>query len=186
MEQKHIHVSFDLVDEFIPRVPKRRAPGEDDRIPRICVSDQLLNCINSMPFGPQALKDMESFGISIVIHAYYLKGDKIITTDEVAKYVPDAEYFQESWLLTAPTSIRRIDYRIENMQFDQSDGGALILLFADFTRCRFIDNKDEIVKKLHIRNADAFDEMVKRYGTASIFYNLSEKFREILQKGTTC
>lgn len=95
--------------------------------------------------------------------------------------MPDDEYFQESWLLTAPISIRRIDYRVENMQFYQSDGGALSLLFADFTRCRFTDNKEEIVKKLHIRNADAFDEMVKRYGTASIFYNLSEKFREILQ-----
>ena len=186
MEPKHIHVSFDLVDQFIPRIPERRAPGEDDRIPRICVSDRLLYCVNSMPFGPQVLKDMESFGISIVIHAYYLKGDKILAPDEVAKYVPDGEYFQESWLLTAPISIRRIDYRVENMQFYQSDGGALSLLFADFTRCRFTDNKEEIVKKLHIRNADAFDEMVKRYGTANIFYNLSEKFRKILQKGTIC
>lgn len=185
MEPKHIHASFDLVEQFIPRVPKRRAPGEDDRIPRICVSDRLLYCVNSMPFGPQALRDMESFGISIVIHAYYLKGDKILAPDEVAKYVPDAECFQESWLLTAPTSIRRIDYRIENMQFYQPDG-ILRLLSADFTRCRFTDNKEEIVKKLHICNADAFDEMVKRYGTASIFYNLSEKFREILQKGTIC
>lgn len=186
MEPKHIHVSFDLVEQFIPRVPKRRAPGEDDRIPRICVSDRLLNCINSMPSGPQVLKDMESFEISIVIHAYYLKGDKILAPDEVAKYVPDAEYFQESWLLTAPTSIRRIDYRVENMQFYQPDGGVLRLLSAEFTRCHFTDNKEEIVKKLRIRNADAFDEMVKQYGTANIFYNLSEKFREILQKGTIC
>lgn len=139
-----------------------------------------------MPFGPQVLKDMESFGISIVIHAYYLKGDKILAPDMVSRYVPDAEYFHESWLLTAPTSIRRIDYRIENMQFYQPDGGALRLLSAKFTQCRFTDNKEEIIKKLHIRNADAFDEMVKQYGTSNIFYNLSETFRKILQKGTIC
>lgn len=45
MSQKYIHCSWDILepDSLVPRVPKTRIDGpnakEDDRIPRICVSD---------------------------------------------------------------------------------------------------------------------------------------------------
>ena len=59
MERKYIHVSLDIVERFVPRIPGQRIPGEDGTIPRICVSNRLLDCINAMPSGPEALQSME-------------------------------------------------------------------------------------------------------------------------------
>lgn len=44
-----IHISFDIVDEFTPRVPRQRCPGEDETVPRICVAEDILNAVNAVP-----------------------------------------------------------------------------------------------------------------------------------------
>ena len=44
-----IHISFDIVDEFTPRVPRQRCPGEDETVPRICVAEDILIAVNSVP-----------------------------------------------------------------------------------------------------------------------------------------
>ena len=59
MERKYIHVSLDIVERFVPRIPGQRIPGEDGTIPRICVSNRLLDCSKAMPSGPEALQSME-------------------------------------------------------------------------------------------------------------------------------
>lgn len=46
---KGVHVSFDIVEKFIPRVPRQRCQGEDMSIPRICVADTILDAINAIP-----------------------------------------------------------------------------------------------------------------------------------------
>lgn len=47
------HVSFDLSDEpnklFYPRVPKDRDIEEDDKIERVCLSDDIAKCIAAIP-----------------------------------------------------------------------------------------------------------------------------------------
>lgn len=55
MSQKYIHCSWDILepDSLVPRVPKTRIDGpnakEDDRIPRICVSDTVERALKAMP-----------------------------------------------------------------------------------------------------------------------------------------
>ena len=47
-----IHISFDIVNEFIPtppRVPRQRCLGEDETVPRICVTEDILNAVNAVP-----------------------------------------------------------------------------------------------------------------------------------------
>ena len=45
-----IHISFDIVNEFIPPwVPRQRCPGEDETVPRICVTEDILNAVNAVP-----------------------------------------------------------------------------------------------------------------------------------------
>lgn len=117
MERKYIHVSLDIVERFVPRIPGQRIPGEDGTIPRICVSNRLLDCINAMPSGPEALQSMERLGVPLVIHAYYMQAEQVLPTKEVARYVPDAEWSHESWLLTEPTKVYRVDYHVVNPQF---------------------------------------------------------------------
>ena len=50
-KQKFIHVSFDPVEKFEPKIPKNRAPGEDQTIRRICCiktgKDMKKDIINS-------------------------------------------------------------------------------------------------------------------------------------------
>ena len=46
---KGVHVSFDIVDHFAPRIPKQRCPEEDATISRICVAENLTMAINALP-----------------------------------------------------------------------------------------------------------------------------------------
>ena len=42
---KLVHVSFDEVERFVPRVPKQICPDEDNTTPRICVAPNILSAI---------------------------------------------------------------------------------------------------------------------------------------------
>lgn len=181
MDQKHIHVSLDVVEWFIPRIPKHRIPGENGSIPRICVSDRLLNCINAMPSGPEALQTLEKLSIPIIIHAYYMQAEKILSTKEIVQYVPDAEWFHESWLLTEPTKIYRVDYHVVNPQFFKPKAGPLKLLGADFKRCPFTDNTKVLASRLGVQEKSKFMELVKKYGLSCILYNMWKEFQTVLQ-----
>lgn len=48
---KLVHVSFDEVERFVPRVPKQICPDEDNTTPRICVAPNILSAIQAMPQG---------------------------------------------------------------------------------------------------------------------------------------
>lgn len=112
LEQPMIHVSFDLVDEFIPRVPKHRCEGENNTIKRICVAPSIIEALNAIPQAGLVVRNMKSLGLPVIIHCYYLKADKVMRNDEVQKYVPDAEFTREMWILEKPKAVNRIDYEI--------------------------------------------------------------------------
>lgn len=112
LEQPMIHVSFDLVDEFIPRVPKHRCEGENNTIKRICVAPSIIEALNAIPQAWLVVRNMKSLGLPVIIHCYYLKADKVMSNDEVQKYVPDAEFTREMWILEKPKAVNRIDYEI--------------------------------------------------------------------------
>ena len=107
-----VHVSFDLVDEFIPRVPKQRCKGENSTIKRICVAPSIIEALNAIPQAWLVVRNMKSLGLPVIIHCYYLKADKVMSNDEVRKYVPDAKATGEVWILEEPKIITRIDYEI--------------------------------------------------------------------------
>lgn len=83
LEQPMVHVSFDLVDEFIPRVPKQRCEGENNTIKRICVAPSIIEALNAIPQAGLVVRNMKSLGLPVIIHCYYLKADKVMSNDEV-------------------------------------------------------------------------------------------------------
>lgn len=78
---KGVHVSFDIVTEFVPRVPRQRCPGENSSIPRICAADNLYNAINAIPQAGLVLNYMKNLELPLIIHAYYLKGNGMKNED---------------------------------------------------------------------------------------------------------
>jgi hypothetical protein len=57
MEILH-HVSFDPINEFVLRVPDTCAPQEDNKTPRVCLSEYVNTAIQAMPHGGRALRGM--------------------------------------------------------------------------------------------------------------------------------
>ena len=119
---KLYHVSYNKVDRFIPRVPKERAEGENDDIPRICFSDSIEKCIAAKPSGPTALEIAEEEGIPVCLYVYsintedYDKRDLFDPTEVFLWGVPDARITHEWWLLCEPDAIS--ESVIEVISFD--------------------------------------------------------------------
>lgn len=122
-----IHVSFDEIDEFVPRIPKHRCPGEDDTIPRICVASTVKKCLLSMPGAGSAVKNLVDLDIPAVIHAYILTPyyGSVRYNTIVCKYVPDARYTGEMWLVKPPAYVERRDYEILEPEFITSLEGLI-------------------------------------------------------------
>ncbi len=120
--KNYIHVSFDEVTEFIPRIPKFRCTGEDDTIPRICVAESIRNCLRSAPGAGLAVKNLNGAGISFVIHSYLLwpHYGSVKHTGWVKQHVPDAEFSGEIWLTKPPRLVQRRDYEILEPEYATS------------------------------------------------------------------
>lgn len=179
-QQKYIHVSFDIVNSFKPRVPKSRIEGENGTIPRICVTSRLLDCINAMPSGPETMQAMQQLGLPIVIHAYYMQAQEIWDTKKVAKYVPDARCYHESWIRTVPTHVRRIDYHVLEPQFYQTKSGPLRLIGAQFKRCAFSDNVTGLADLFHLHDSSTFAKLMREHGYAKVMFNMKDDFLKLL------
>lgn len=54
-KSKLIHVSFDEVEQFIPRIPEQICPGEDNTIPRICAAPSVIKALPGHSAGPERL-----------------------------------------------------------------------------------------------------------------------------------
>lgn len=100
-----IHCTFETVEDFYPRIPLQRCPGEDDSIPRICVADSVQNALNAIPQAAETLDAMERIGVPLIIHVYDLESSDVMNSSAVQKYVPDALATHEKWILSRPDSI---------------------------------------------------------------------------------
>lgn len=109
-ERKMIHVSFDLVDKFVPRIPKNRCIGEDATIPRICAGQTIRGCLSSMPKAGDTMHRMRQMGLPVIIHAYYMRCKHAVF--DIKDYVPDATTTGEIWLLESPSEVHRVDYEV--------------------------------------------------------------------------
>lgn len=145
-----VHVSFDLVDEFIPKVPKQRCKGENDTIKRICVAPSIIEALNAIPQAGLVVRNMKSLGLPVIIHCYYLKADKVMSNDEVQKYVPDAEFTGEMWILEKPKAVNRVDYEITDCIVKQGVdvfGNEMFeVRFPEIKRVKYQSNIDDFFK----------------------------------------
>lgn len=118
---KLVHVSFDEVERFVPRVPKQICPDEDNTTPRICVAPNILSAIQAMPQGGTVAYNMARIGVPVVIHAYYIESDAILMPEQIADKVPDAVATGEMWVMAVPAAVRRYGYEWESMADEQKE-----------------------------------------------------------------
>ena len=144
--QSMVHVSFDLVDRFTPRIPEHRCLGEDGTIPRICVAPDVLSAVNTMPQGGYAVARMLELGLPPIVHAYYMSGADVMENDEVSAWVPDAQFTGEAWFLTEPAVVRRVDYRIESPVVRHISDHETEIVGARLRMVRYTDNWDNLLK----------------------------------------
>jgi hypothetical protein len=119
-----IHVSFEEVKEFIPRIPKERIKGENKTVKRICFSDSIEKAINAVPNGGYALRGMFRYKTKItpIIHAYFCfkqenPNVRFVSPETVYKkyHVLDAESLCEWWALDTPKMEHRI-VKVDNAE----------------------------------------------------------------------
>ena len=142
---KLVHVSFDEVERFVPRVPKQICPDEDNTTPRICVAPNILSAIQAMPQGGTVAYNMARVGVPVVIHAYYIESDAILMPEQIADKVPDAVATGEMWVMAVPAAVRRIDYEIVDpyvpMRIDRNGTRERFLVwYGELKRVRYQDN----------------------------------------------
>lgn len=139
-----VHVSFDLVEEFTPRVPAQRGPNEDDTIPRICVAPDINSALQAIPQAGETINAMKTLEIPIIIHAYYLKSDCVLLPEQIADKVGDAIATGEMWIMEKPQSVYRVDYEIINSFIitieDMYGTIGKFIIGGDKRRVRFQDN----------------------------------------------
>lgn len=146
-----VHVSFDLVEEFIPRVPKQICPNEDSTTPRICVAPDKLSALQAIPQAGEVIHTMKVIGMPVIIHAYYLKSDAVLMPEQIADKVPDAEATGEMWITDIPKSVYRIDYEIVfsyvPKRIDRNGTSERFVLYADFKRIKHQENWKNLAYK---------------------------------------
>ena len=119
------HVSLDhtnTIKEFIPRVPRNRASGEDGIVNRVCVSSSLEGCMDAHSeiwwdmvgcfdfeyFDPYEhmskqsvlLDHNEDTGHLLKVYEFHVNEDELVKPEVLkARYqVPDALETQEHWI----------------------------------------------------------------------------------------
>lgn len=180
-----VHVSFDLVKEFTPRVPQQRCPNENDTIKRICVAPDVLSAMQSIPQCGNVMCIMRELGLPIIVHAYYLKSGNVMQNDKVLEHVPDAETTGEMWILDKPESVYRVDYEITDFLAPKRKdmyGTEQHFVFAiDKKRCKFQSNIDNFFGSYDFGSKETkLKEMFEQYSFRTVFSNIGEEMVERL------
>lgn len=156
--ENYVHCSFDLVDEFVPRIPQQRIEGalhEDDSIPRICVSTDVRRAVMGIPQAGPVVDCMQRLGLPVIVHAYYMTCGNVYRPD--AEEVPDVELTNEHWLLERPECVWRKDYLVTECRFKEiTDVNNVTALFITDLFCRetgYQDNIENLCSRFHIDSA---------------------------------
>lgn len=152
-KSKLIHVSFDEVEQFIPRIPEQICPGEDNTIPRICAAPSVIKALQAIPQAGEVIYYMRRIGVPIIIHAYYLESQSVLTPDQIADKVPDALATGETWITEIPVVVRRFDYEIVNpFIIKKKDGNGTVERFLvgydSLKRVDYQDNWRNLARKM--------------------------------------
>lgn len=141
---------------FVPRVPRTKGNGENDQLSRICVSDTLQGCIDSIlasHIHSELMRCRTYNETELELYVYEVSSeipsDVIIQTEELANsgYVYDATRTREKWLLSPtrmkPHSILEVTNVAESFQW---------LDFADFSFEDFPFQIEYEVKECQLTN----------------------------------
>lgn len=107
---KLYHVSLDVGDikkEFMPQIPESRMVGEDNKIPRICLSSSVEGCCSATLWGGSSFEDLFwEYKQHAPIRVYEfdindIKDGNLITPDYLYKTdkVRDAKINNEYWVI---------------------------------------------------------------------------------------
>lgn len=109
MKLYHVSLNLKNVEEFIPRVPSEesRIDGEDDKTPRICLSQGLRGCLTAVPWGGNSFEDLFfDNGKSQLIRVYEFDSNDIVEGNIVYSHelyktdrVRDAKITGEVWVI---------------------------------------------------------------------------------------
>lgn len=183
MRKSMVHVSFDPVMHFVPRVPEQRIEGiysEDSSTKRICIAPTVLRALQSIPQSALVLQYMQWLELPLVIHAYYLTGDFYKPSVEE---VPDAPLTQEHWLLKEPESVLRKDYEVTHFSsvevMDQNHVTFDMVTSIQLKPCRFTDNYGSLKNRFGVPQDIGFPAGVS-YRT--FLANCGEELLEIAGK----
>lgn len=183
-----VHVSFDLVDEFIPRVPPQRLKKEDDTIPRICVAPNILSALQSIPQCGNVICVMYRLRMPIIIHAYYLRSSHVIGNKEVQRYVEDAKVTGEMWLSEPPETVYRVDYMITDfmapLRTDYYGSREHFVYAASIKRVKHQDNWKNLCDSLYLedKNGKIFQELRNICSFRTLMSNLDKEDIKILKE----
>lgn len=183
---RYVHVSFDIVEHFEPRIPRTWAKTEDRAIKRICVTDRIQRGLNAMAQAGLTLQIMQKLGLPLIIHAYYMESENVIAPEQVQNFVPDALTNHESWLTETPKRIWRVDYEVIDPVLyhfhDDPDPKHLIVASAPLRTISFSDNVDNFVKRFHIFQPDDVARLLREHGFSAVLCNLEETLLELKVK----
>lgn len=107
------HISLKKLNDddlfFVPRVPKTAGNGENNSIPRICISDTLRGCINSIlssHIHNELMRCRARNETNLDLYVYEvnseIQSNEIIRTEELIEsgHVLDATRTGEMWILS--------------------------------------------------------------------------------------
>lgn len=151
----YLHVSFDPVEEFIPRIPEMRLPNEDFKVKRICVSDTIKHCLAAIPAIEDVADSCIQHNYDPIIHVYNLipQDGSVINTKSLGEkeLVPDAWATHEMWLTKSPVKVIRADYRWLNARVDIGFNSSLnyevFKIEGLLQRIKKTDESADLVKK---------------------------------------
>ena len=178
---RYIHVSFDTVECFYPRIPETRCQGENDSIPRICVSGSIEASLNAIPQAGNVIENVQELGLPVILHAYYLTPEEgeILPSEVVQQYVPDAETTGEMWLMKAPKKVIRVDFEVTKALIQDcvdinGDSMKEIITF-DKHRTHFQDNWEIFFNRILGERPSGVDNVCRKISYRQFMINLNDQ-----------
>lgn len=182
----YVHLSFDLVEEFVPRIPKSRLETEDGVTPRICVAKYISQALPAMPAAGKTIEAMLEIGMPVIIHAYYLQSEAVIQTEDLLEAVPDARYTREMWITEKPKKVWRVDYELRDLfLYHTKDMYGKEIVIPDAYALKRVYNQDNwknFLLRMKIKETDEFREIIANTLFSTMIVSLLPELKKIREK----
>ncbi len=177
--QTLVHVSFDPVEAFFPRVPQEQATTgtEDKTIPRICCAPDIIHALNAMPNAGRVIKNMMGLGMDVILHIYEFHNIAPAAIHVPTPFeVPDVTDTQEIWI-TEPVSehqIKRYDVKLTSVQLKplkaETGEELLIIQRMTITKTDYQDNWEQFLNLTS--KSEQIRERVRQIGAKYLFRSM--------------